>query len=45
MNKVYADKSLGYSQEETFRIPEDYDPCKSISEVEMHMQELEELFQ
>lgn len=45
MNKVYADKSLGYSQEETFRIPEDYDPCKSMSEVEMHLQELEELFQ
>ncbi|MBQ6800937.1 MAG: penicillin-binding protein, partial [Bacteroidaceae bacterium] len=45
MNKVYADKSLGYSQEETFRIPEDYDPCKGLSEVEEHLEELEELFQ
>ena len=45
MNKVYADKSLGYSQEETFRIPEDYDPCRGLSEVEEHLLELEELFQ
>ena len=28
MNKVYADKSLGYDLEETFQLPEDYDPCK-----------------
>ena len=28
MNKVYADKSLGYDVEETFQLPEDYDPCK-----------------
>ena len=28
MNKVYADKSLGYSEEEDFEIPEEYaDPC------------------
>ncbi|WP_321480192.1 transglycosylase domain-containing protein [uncultured Bacteroides sp.] len=27
MNKVYADKSLGYSQDEKFNIPEDFDPC------------------
>ena len=45
MNKVYADKSLGYSQEETFRIPEDFDPCKRMDEVDQHMQELEELFE
>ena len=45
MNKVYADKSLGYSQEETFRIPEDYDPCRGLSEVEEHLLELEELVQ
>ena len=30
MNKVYADKTLPYSQEETFDIPEDFDPCKSL---------------
>ena len=28
MQKVYKDKSLGYSQEERFNIPEDFDPCK-----------------
>lgn len=27
MQKVYADESLGYSQEEKFNIPEDFDPC------------------
>ncbi len=27
MNKVYADKSLGYSQEEKFVFPEGFDPC------------------
>lgn len=30
MNKVYADKSLPYSQEEKFDVPEDFDPCGSI---------------
>ncbi len=45
MNKVYADKELGYSQEDTFRIPKDYDPCRGLSEVEEHLMELEELFQ
>ena len=29
MNKVYADKSLPYSQEEKFDVPEDFDPCGS----------------
>ncbi len=29
MQKVYADKTLGYSQEEDFDIPEQYqNPCK-----------------
>ena len=28
MQKVYADKSLGYSQEDVFDIPEGFDPCK-----------------
>ncbi len=31
MNKVYADKSLGYSQEEKFEFPEGFDPCNSIT--------------
>lgn len=30
MNKVYADKSLPYSQEEKFDVPEDFDPCGSM---------------
>ena len=30
MKKVFADKSLGYSQEDTFDIPEGFDPCKDI---------------
>ena len=30
MQKVYADKSLGYSQKDTFNIPKDFDPCKDI---------------
>ena len=35
MNKVYADKTLGYSQEEKFDIPEEFDPCKDkVSELE-----------
>lgn len=28
MQKVYKDKSLGYSEEEKFDIPEDFDPCR-----------------
>ena len=35
MNKVYADKALGYSQKDTFDIPEGFDPCKDkVSELE-----------
>ena len=47
MNKVYADKELGYSQEDTFNIPIGYDPCKGITEVveDNLMQNFEELFQ
>ena len=29
MNKVYADKSLGYDQTERFKLPEGFDPCGS----------------
>lgn len=28
MNKVYADKELGYTQNDTFDIPDGFDPCK-----------------
>ena len=31
MKKVFADRSLGYSEEEKFDIPEDYDPCGRTS--------------
>ena len=31
MKKVFADRSLGYSEEEKFDIPEDYDPCGRAS--------------
>ena len=35
MQKVYADKSLGYSQDERFEIPDDFDPCKDkLTEIE-----------
>ena len=35
MNKVYADKALGYSQKDTFDIPDGFDPCKDkVSELE-----------
>ena len=35
MQKVFADKSLGYSQEDKFDIPEDFDPCKDkLTEIE-----------
>ena len=32
MNKVYADKSLGYSQDARFAIPEGFDPCSGMNE-------------
>ena len=35
MNKVYADKTVGYSQEEKFDIPDEFDPCKDkVTELE-----------
>lgn len=35
MQKVYADKTLGYSQDEIFDIPDDFDPCKDkLTEIE-----------
>lgn len=32
MKKVFADKTLGYEQTETFQIPEDFRPCGSKNE-------------
>jgi penicillin-binding protein 1A len=31
MNKIYADQTLGYYQNEVFDIPEDFDPCAGFS--------------
>lgn len=46
MNKVYADKTLGYSQEETFDIPDGFDPCKDkVTELEEeNISRLDDLF-
>ncbi|MDR1004742.1 MAG: transglycosylase domain-containing protein [Prevotellaceae bacterium] len=38
MNKVYADKTLGYDENETFQLPEDYDPCKEVGGTEQEAQ-------
>lgn len=43
MNKVYADKTLPYSQEETFDLPEHFDPCSDIPYVEEGNDNIEEL--
>jgi penicillin-binding protein 1A len=29
MQRVFADKSLGYKPDEKFELPSGYDPCKS----------------
>lgn len=34
MVKVYGDKSLGYDETETFKLPEGFDPCKDNGEEE-----------
>lgn len=35
MQKVFADKTLGYSEQDVFEIPEDFDPCKDkLTEIE-----------
>ena len=46
MQKVYADESLGYSQEEVFNIPEDFNPCAQQTIVNNFAaeQELDESF-
>ncbi len=30
MNRVYADKTLGYDPEETFNLPDGFDPCADV---------------
>ena len=43
MNKVYADKTLGYDITETFQFPENYDPCIiPMAEEENHQIHTEE---
>lgn len=42
MKKVYADKSLGYSPDEKFQLPEGYDPCGAIKGDD---NEIEEVFE
>jgi len=44
MKKVYADRSLGYSQEEKFDLPEGYDPCKSKDD-EFGLNGIEEVYE
>lgn len=41
MNKVFADKNLGYSQDEVFDLPEDLDPCaEPFSDEEMSEEDM-----
>lgn len=50
MVKVLGDKSLGYDENETFQLPEGYDPCKDDvnlegdTHIEEPIEELDELF-
>lgn len=46
MNKVYADKELGYTQKDTFDIPDGFDPCKDklIELDEENTSRLDDLF-
>ncbi|MCM1109220.1 MAG: transglycosylase domain-containing protein [Clostridium sp.] len=39
MKKVYADGSLGYSEDEKFVIPEDFDPCADVFATEEVVEE------
>ena len=41
MQKVYADESLGYSQDEKFNIPEDFNPCVQQTVVANPVEELQ----
>ena len=44
MKKVFADKSLGYSEDEKFTLPEGYDPCASDDE-DFSSGDIEEVFE
>ncbi|MDR3118142.1 MAG: transglycosylase domain-containing protein [Mediterranea sp.] len=44
MKKVFADKTLGYEQSETFQIPEDFHPCGNKEEEDSPTQGLDGLF-
>jgi penicillin-binding protein 1A len=41
MQKVYADESLGYSQDEKFNIPKDFDPCAQQTLISNPLEELQ----
>lgn len=47
MQKVYADQTLGYSQDETFNIPEDFNPCEQQTVVTNYTdeQQLDDFFE
>lgn len=46
MNKIYGDKSLGYSETETFKLPEGFDPCKDVFESSSGISEgIDEIFE
>ena len=35
MVKVFADKTLGYDENEHFQLPEGFDPCKDNDEIDL----------
>lgn len=43
MNKVLADKTLGYSEDETFTFPDKFDPCKDALQEQLQQEEAEGL--
>lgn len=46
MNKVFGDKSLGYSESETFKLPDGFDPCKNTVDTTSGISEgIDEIFE
>ena len=45
MKKVYADKSLGYSPDVKFDVPEDFNPCQSEGENDIDEFGIDEVFE
>ena len=45
MKKVYRDKSLGYSDEASFGLPADYNPCFKEEGEENPLDEIDEVFE